>query len=237
MQNSLRNPILFLLASSLLLSACSTFDSSSPSPLIPGLAQTLAAETMTAQQKSWLVIDSQGQHQSEQVALPSFEYAPTSTPVPTGTPIPMLTPFFSNSQVGVSEKCINAAAFIQDVTVPDNEIMKKGQKFVKTWQFKNSGSCTWTPDYAIVFIWGDQMDGATPKPIGRTIEPGQTIDISTELTAPSEPGQYQGSWSFQDAEGEQFGTGAQAKQFFWVAIVVPGKLDWGLGGDCKIGGG
>jgi hypothetical protein len=128
-------------------------------------------------------------------------------------------------------------SFYKDVTVPDNEVIKKGQRFIKTWQIKNSGSCTWTPDYAIVFIWGDQMNGETPKPIGQTIAPGQTIEVSTELEAPTEPGQYQGSWSFQDADGQQFGTGSQAEQFFWVAIVVPGKLDWGLEGDCKIGGG
>lgn len=237
MQNSLRKPLLFLLVITLLLSACSTFDSATPGPLIPGLAQTLAAETMTAQQKIRLDTGSQAQQQKIEGALPAFEYVATSTPAPTGTPIPMLTPFFSNSQVGSGDNCINAAVFIKDVTVPDNEIIKKGQRFVKTWQFKNSGSCTWTPDYSIVFIWGDRMNGPTPKPIGQTIAPGQTIEVSTELTAPSEPGQYQGSWSFQDTDGQQFGTGAQAKQFFWVAIVVPGKLDWGLDGGCKIGGG
>jgi hypothetical protein len=236
MKNSLQKLILLLLASSLLMSACSVNSYAMSGPQIPGLAQTLAAETMTAQQISQIKVESPPQQPDEQDALLVFEYAPTNTPAATGTPVPMLTPYLSNSQVGSVEKCDNAAAFIKDVTIPDNEIVKKGQRFIKTWQFKNSGSCTWTPDYAIVFIWGDQMNGQTPKPIGETITPGQTIEVSTELEAPNQPGEYQGSWSFQDDNGEQFGTGAEATQFFWVSIIVLGRLDWGKEGGCKIGG-
>jgi hypothetical protein len=236
MQNSLRKLILLLLATSLILSACSSFNNSTPGPLIPGLAQTLAAETLTAQQQIGLGSGSHSLQQQIQDPLPTYAYMPTSTPDPTGTPIPLLTPFLGNARDGSAEKCINAAAFIKDVSVPDDELIKKGQRFVKTWQFKNSGSCTWTPDYAIVFIWGDRMSGVTPKPLGQTIHPGQTIDVSTELQAPTEPGQYQGSWTFQDADGNQFGTGNQAKQFFWVSIIVPGKLGGFFEADCKGGG-
>jgi Ig-like domain from next to BRCA1 gene len=236
MHNSLQKLKPLLLASCLLLGACSAFSDATPGPQIPGLVQTLAAETMTAQQQFRLNTKSEAQQPDQQGALPAYEYVPTSTPAPAATPVPMLTPFQSNPQVGSAEECVNSAVFIQDVTVPDNEVMKKGQRFVKTWQFKNSGSCTWTPDYSIVFVWGDQMEGETPKPIGKTIPPGQTVEISTDLQAPSEPGEYQGSWSFQDSNGQQFGTGSQAKQFFWVAIVIPGRLDWSKDGGCKIGG-
>jgi hypothetical protein len=240
MQNCLHKLNLFLLASTLLLTACSATGSAAPGPSIPGLAQTLAAETMTVQEKGALAAGLQPQPQEIQGALPAYEYMSTDTPVPTATLVPILTPFVSNSRVGSAKDCINAAAFVSDVTVPDNEIMKKGQRFTKTWQFKNSGSCTWTPEYSIIFIWGEQMKGETPKPIGKTVTPGQTVEVSTQLQAPDEPGEYQGSWSFQDAEGHQFGTGSEGKQFFWVAIIVPGKLDWGGAGGaggCKIGGG
>jgi hypothetical protein len=241
MHYSLQKPTLLLLAGAWLLSGCSTFRYAEPAPQIPGLAKTLAAETMTARQKSQIEVESPAQQAASQDTLPAYEYSATITPVPTATPIPMLTPYVvSNLQVekvDLLQKCDNAATFIRDVTIPDNEIMKKGERFVKTWQFKNSGSCTWTPDYAIVFVWGDQMNGETPKPIGQTIAPGQTIEISTELQAPNSPGEYQGSWSFLDAEGQQFGTGSKASQPFWVVIIVPGRLDWGKeGGGCKIGG-
>ena len=236
MKHGLQKLILLLLASSLLMSACSVNSYALPGPQIPGLAQTLAAETMTAQQINQIKVESPPQQPAAQDALLVYEYVATNTPAATGTPVPTLTPSVRNSQVGSVEKCKNAAAFIKDVTIPDNEIIKKGQRFIKTWQFKNSGSCTWTPDYAIVFVWGDQMNGETPKPIGQTIAPGETVEVSTELRAPNQPGEYQGSWSFQDANGEQFGTGAEAKQFFWVSIIVLGRLDWGKEDGCKIGG-
>ena len=240
MQNGLHKLILLSLASSILVAACSTFPSTPPGPQIPGLAQTLAAETMTARQIGQWAPATPTLKQAVQNDSPIFEYIPTSTPVPTGTSVPMLTPFISDALVRAVEKCDNAAVFVKDVTVQDNEIVKKGQRFIKTWQFKNTGSCTWSPEYAIIFVWGDQMNGETPKPIGQTISPGQTVEISTELQAPNSPGQYQGSWSFQDADGKKFGTGTDANQFFWVAITVPGRvLDWGKeeGGNCQLKGG
>jgi hypothetical protein len=58
MHNSLQKLVLLLLTSSFLLSACSALDNATPGLLIPGLAQTLAAETMTAQQPSQLDTES-----------------------------------------------------------------------------------------------------------------------------------------------------------------------------------
>ena len=112
MQDSLRKLVILLLASSFLLSACSALNYTTPGSLIPGLAQTLAAETMTAQEQSQLDIESQEQQQSNQGTDSAYEYVPTGTPAPMGTPIPMLTPFFSNSKVGSANNCVNAAAFI-----------------------------------------------------------------------------------------------------------------------------
>jgi hypothetical protein len=162
--------------------------------------------------------------------------------VPAEAPSITSTPLQDNTLTGSSlqeaEPCINAAEFVRDVSIPDNTMMKKGERFIKTWQFKNTGTCTWTPEYAVIFVWGDQMGGASPKPLGQTVTPGQLIEISTELQAPKETGGYQGSWIFQDPEGNQFGTGEQARNLFWVNITVVGKLDQFFGGKVGcIGGG
>ena len=227
---TLRKIFALLMISSLALSACSTIVSSTPGPSIPGLAQTLAAETLTARQGGQPGAGLQATLQSPQIVGPADEFAPTSTPEPIYTTAPLLTPFRNNPQLGSAaeepEKCLNAAEFVKDITIPDNTPMKAGARFIKTWQFKNSGTCTWTPDYAVVLIWGDSMSGETPKPLGRSVEPGQFIEISTELQAPTTPGVYQSSWIFQSPDGVQFGTGYQARQFFWVSIVIQGK---GLG--------
>jgi hypothetical protein len=242
MENPVRKLIFLLLASVLLLSACSTFAAPTSRPMIPGLAQTLAAQTLTAQQGGWKASSASVSTQPPSAGPPGESLQPNASPGPAGTPIPTLTPSKDSLLVGsaleASEPCTNAAEFIRDVSIPDNTMMKRGERFIKTWQFKNTGTCTWTPDYAVIFVWGDPMGGASPKSLGQTIAPGQLVEISTELQAPKEAGGYQSSWIFQDAEGNQFGTGYQARNLFWVNIVVVGKLDQFIGGKVGcIGGG
>jgi hypothetical protein len=233
---------LVLLASLLTLSACSALATPVAQPLIPGLAQTLAAQTLTAQQGGWQASGAPISTQPPPAELPGEPIQPTSTPSPAETPIPLLTPQadsrLTGSSLQPSEPCTNAAEFIRDVSIPDNTMMKRGERFIKTWQFKNTGTCTWTPDYAVIFVWGERMGGASPKALGQTIAPGQIVEISTELQAPKETGGFQGSWIFQDPEGNQFGTGYEARNLFWVNITVVGKLDQFFGGKVGcIGGG
>jgi hypothetical protein len=243
MDNPYRKAITLLLAFLLLLSACSSY-TASEGPSIPGLAQTLAAQTLTAQQGGRLSAGKPVSPKSAAVNLSPPVFQPTGTPAPSSTPIPSLTPLANSLRAGTSlntsENCVNAAEFIKDISIPDNTLMKCGARFIKTWQFKNIGTCTWTPDYALVFVWGNQMGGETPKPIGQAIAPGQFVEISTELQAPKQPGSYQGSWIFQDAEGVQFGTGPEAKQVFWVSIAAMSKLGQIFGtsleGGCLKGG-
>src|SRR6478609_8802676 len=37
----------------------------------------------------------------------------------------------------------DSAEFMDDVTIPDGTIVKTGETFIKTWRFKNIGTCTW----------------------------------------------------------------------------------------------
>lgn len=241
MENHLRKLIVLVLASLPLLSACSMYANPTPGPLIPGLAQTLAAQTLTAQEGSLWPGEVAVSTHPPPLELPAESLAPTSTPEAVNTPVALLTPFQDSPLTGSSlqktEECTNVAEFIKDVSIPDDSMMRPKERFIKTWQFKNAGTCTWTPDYAVLFIWGHQMGGKSPKPLGQTVAPGQFIEISTELQAPKESGGYQGSWIFQDPEGNQFGTGYKAKNLFWVSIVVADKLDRFFEGAIICGGG
>ncbi len=228
---------LFFIACIPLLSACSAFATPTAGPLIPGLAQTLAAQTLAAQQ-IWQPPSTPTQQTQPDTSVQGYGYVPSGTPQPTDTPIPQLTPFKNSPQLGASKNdidCTNAAKFIKDITFPDNSSVKANQRFTKTWEFENVGTCTWLPDYAIVFVWGDQMNGPIARALGITVEPGQTAEISLDLVAPKEGGMYQGNWIFQDSLGKHFGTGYKARDFFWVAIEVAGRNSY-LGGLC-IGGG
>ena len=139
---------------------------------------------------------------------------PTATPIPeTATPIP---PTPTTGTAG----CTDIATFVSDVTYPDNSPVEAGTGFVKTWRLRNSGTCTWTSSYALVFDHGDKMAGSDVSPLAGAVPPGSTVDLSVSLTAPAAPGTYQGYWKLRNNAGVLFGLGGSGA--FFVKIVVPG---------------
>lgn len=140
----------------------------------------------------------------------------TFTPLPAPataslTPIPL--PVSSNTPVPSATSNCNAMQFISDVTYPDGTVVTPGQVFTKTWRLKNIGACAWTPSYAIVFSDGNSMGGPSTQALAGNVNPGQTIDISVNLTAPASTGDYTGNWKIRDAAGVLFGK-------FYVQIKV-----------------
>jgi hypothetical protein len=84
----------------------------------------------------------------------------------------------------------------------------------------NDSTCIWTPSYSVVFISGDQMGGPVSVPLTNYVYPGQTIDVSINLKAPTEGGNYAGYWMLRNALGGFFGIGSTGDQPFWVKISV-----------------
>ncbi len=145
----------------------------------------------------------------EGIALP-----PTWTPrppTPTGSPTPPPT----------EEICSDRAGFVADVTYPDDSEVDAGVAFTKTWRLRNDGTCAWTEEYDLVFDSGDSLGGANAIALTGNVAPGATVDLSAQMTAPNDPGSYQGFWMLRDGEGQPFGLGSNANVAFWVKIVVP----------------
>ena len=136
----------------------------------------------------------------------------------------------------VSVASQDKARFISDVTVPDGTIFPPGTAFNKIWRLKNVGSRTWTTSYELVLFSGARMGVPSALPLPRTVAPGDTIDLTVPLVAPSTPGSYRGYWMLRNAEGELFGIGSDATQSFWVDIRVAGSsvapASSGPGGAC-----
>ncbi|HSM72514.1 MAG TPA: NBR1-Ig-like domain-containing protein [Anaerolineales bacterium] len=112
------------------------------------------------------------------------------------------------------------AQFVSDITVPDGTAFAPGTAFTKTWRFANAGTCTWTTSYSLVQFGGDAMGAPLLVSLPVNVPPGQTIDVSINLTAPTIPGHYKGLWNFINASGMQFGIGDSAANAFWVDINV-----------------
>lgn len=159
---------------------------------------------------------------------------PTSTPGPSptspvyasptgGVPTFSATTPASSPPTSPVQQCDQAEAGSPiDVTIPDDTQMNPGQTFTKTWRLRNSGTCTWSKNYSIAVFSGDSMNAPNSVPLPKQVEPGQTVDISVDLTAPNKAGTYQGNWKLRNEAGTWFGIGPGGSSPFWVRIVVAG---------------
>ncbi len=142
------------------------------------------------------------------------EEPPTPTPTPT---LPVAVPTAT-----VIPGCSDYAAFMADVTIPDQTILPGGAPFVKTWRVLNTGSCAWDGEYGLFFATGESMGSPVSLPLTETVEPGSTLELSLNLVAPVSPGPHTGGWMFRGRDGEPFGTGPGANVPLAVRIVVSG---------------
>ncbi len=123
---------------------------------------------------------------------------------PTMTPAPPVS----------SGGCSLNAAYVADVTIPDNTVVQPGAGFTKVWRMRNSGTCDWKAGTQLVFVSGEPMTaiGAVPVP---AVAAGAMTDISVEMTAPTTPGTYKSVWQLQGPDGQRFGNQV------YVQVVVP----------------
>jgi predicted RNA-binding Zn-ribbon protein involved in translation (DUF1610 family) len=105
--------------------------------------------------------------------------------------------------VDVTE-CTLGAVFEADITMPDNTRIEIGQSFVKTWRIRNTGSCTWVRGYRWTFVGGEQMSGPSSVRVPTT-QPGESVEVSATLIAPTEGGQHRGYWQMCVNGDECFG--------------------------------
>jgi hypothetical protein len=187
-----------------------TMPSSQVTPASPDAAFTQAAETVAAELTRVSLL-----------ATPT-PWLPTNTPIPTNTPTPVPTYTTVSTPTNTPIPC-NLASFVDDVTYPDNTHVAPNQVFAKTWRLRNIGSCSWNSNYQLIFDHKDGMGLASgyaqPLTIG-VVNPGQTVDLTVNLTAPSAPGTYTGYWRLRDPGGVIFGITPAGGTFIVKIIVV-----------------
>ncbi len=191
------------------LAACALPPGKTPTPA-PAAAYTAAAQTVVALLTQSAPLPTLTPVASPTPVVPFVAGAPGRTPSP--------APTSPTAESTASVPC-NRAYLVGDVTIPDGTAMLPGEEFTKTWRLRNTGSCPWTRDYALVFVHGVLMGGSQTVPLDQEVPPGATVDLSVRLIAPREPGRYQGFWRLRDAAGQPFGLGP-AGEPFWVSILV-----------------
>ncbi len=236
--------ILILSATAVLIGACAratTPPAPTPAPLPvvqTDVAATLTAIAPTPSATASLTPTTAATPTLVATATPTASPTPAASATPPASPTPTLTPTATPASPTVvvpntagatptaaaEETCIDKAGFFGDVTIPDNTLLQKDAEFIKTWRIRNVGTCTWGDGYNLVFANGHIMDGPPTSPLPKAA-PGDIINISVNMKAPSDGGTYAGDWEFENPAGQRFGVNSHGEDLIWVII----KVDWGPG--------
>jgi hypothetical protein len=144
---------------------------------------------------------------------------PGSTPAAS----PSVSPAHSPASMPHSRIPGDKTTFIKDVTFPDNSIVRSGQRFIKTWELKNTGTAHWVDRYLIP---DGLSTGNCSYPTRIRIpatDPGQTVEISVPVTAASTPGLCYVTWKMANASGALYFPGYLGI-WFEVKVVKPISL-------------
>lgn len=112
------------------------------------------------------------------------------------------------------------AQFVSDLTAPDGSSFAPGTTFTKTWRLMNIGTCGWTTAYNLVWAGGDSVGAPLSVKLPADVAPGQMVDVSVNLTAPTTGGHYKSLFKISNALGAQFGIGPSASDPFWADFNV-----------------
>src|SRR5215207_5835448 len=142
------------------------------------------------------VTDTQAPVTEETLAPLPDDFTPTATSAtqPTATAT-VGTPFPTNPP-----DCTNSAAFVADVTIPDNTNIAGATVFTKTWRIRNNGTCVWGPNYTLTHYSDEILGAPSSVPLNVTY-PGQDSDVSVNLTAPNTTGTHRGNFVIKNPAG------------------------------------
>jgi len=139
-------------------------------------------------------------------------------------------PFIQVSKDAPLTGSCDSFAFLADVTIPDGTFILPGSPFKKQWAIKNTGTCTWTPEYSLVFLSGDALTDTLSVPLINegTIAPGAMAVVAVNLTAPIEMRGYTSFWRVRNPGGQSFGAGPDRDKSLYAQIEVSSEYHFML---------
>lgn len=99
----------------------------------------------------------------------------------------------------------DAVAFVGDVTIPDGTLVRPGDRFVKTWSLRNTGTVSWVGRYLVRLPSTDGGGCRTPDrvPVPST-EPGAVTHVSVVVDAPGHPSSCKVYWKLADERNRPY---------------------------------
>lgn len=123
----------------------------------------------------------------------------------------------------IAPSCVYRAAFLGDVTIPDNTVLQPNVGFIKTWRVRNDGNCAWGPGrglQTLTFVSGDLFNAPRDVPLLADVPPGGVIDLSVSMVSPARPGLYRSEWLLAVAQGPLVGVGPSGQAPLSIQIRV-----------------
>jgi hypothetical protein len=210
--------ILFILFASALLASCGGQPPASPTPDMNALL-TQSIGTLSA---SFFLT------QTAIVPTATNTSLPTPTPLATSTPLALPSPLASATQGYFATAIVypsvtgtvytpttnpssqaygcNNLGLIRDVTIDSGEEMAAGEKFTKTWQVANTGTCDWLSGYRLVPVSGASLAEDSVKVPNAPVPPNEWRQVSVKMNAPNAAGTYTQYWRLSDGAGHTFGS-------------------------------
>jgi len=210
---------LFVLAATLLLTACGGTASQSPTPdpalIYTSAAQTVEAElTLTAETNPATATITAFPLMTETTEMPTAILGnggvlptlpgPQTTDISTTLPgEPTLTQQVVVATLPKSQAADKATWISNDP--PDSALVVTDAKFDITWQMKNAGNTTWTTKYTIRYFSGNIIMKHKQFNFRSDVKPGDTGAFIVDAIAPSKPGTYNTWWKMTNDLGQNFG--------------------------------
>lgn len=93
------------------------------------------------------------------------------------------------------------AWWVADLSIPDGMPIHAGEPFRKTWRIRNVGTTTWQIGYELVSDGMMKSTNSIPLPPAK---PGEEVEVSVDLVAPSTSGIQRSTWMPRSITNEYF---------------------------------
>jgi len=187
--------VISLTAASLILAACAPAQQTNPTATPDSGTQLTAVAHTVAAEKTRI---------AGLTPTATVTPKPTETPdvTPTQTSVPA-TPTSAFTATATKVLVADKAEYVSQ-SVADNTKFSPGATFSLTWKMKNVGTTTWTTAYMLRHYAGPALGAPSTVNFPREVKPGEEVELTVNMTAPTSGGQYQSSWVLTNAEGVNY---------------------------------
>jgi hypothetical protein len=118
------------------------------------------------------------------------------------------SPPFASLPAPEASNCTESLTVLSESGYLDATPAEPAQTVERVWHVRNSGTCTWTPEYELVPVEGLSF-GASPIPLVGSVAPGEETDLRLQVLAPEAAGFYAGGWALRSPDDTLLGAGSR----------------------------